>query len=213
MPDLTLTFDNGPHVEITPLVLDVLKRHEVKATFFVVGNRFATPPLRRLVERAHGEGHWIGNHTWSHSTPLGEHPDPEFAEIEIGRTQAAIGDLSHPNRLFRPFGRGGELGPHLLSAHAIDFLRAGRYSCVLWNAMPRDWADPVDWVDTALAQCASDPWSLMVLHDIGSGAMAHLDRFLNLVRDRGVRIRQDLPPQCVPISEGEVVASLGTCSA
>jgi peptidoglycan/xylan/chitin deacetylase (PgdA/CDA1 family) len=213
MSELTLTFDNGPHAEATPLVLDILSRHDVKTTFFVVGERLAAPQMRGLVERAHDEGHWIGNHTWSHATPLGQQPDQQVATCEIDRTQALIGELSHPNRLFRPFGGGGRLGPHLLSPHTVDVLKAGGYTCVLWNAVPRDWADPDDWIDTALAQCAAIPSPLMVLHDVGSGAMAHLDRFLGLVRDRGMSIRQDFPAECVPISRGQVVSSLATYSA
>jgi hypothetical protein len=44
----------------------------------------------------------------------------------------------------------------------------------------------------------------MVLHDIGGGAMRHLDRFLGLVGDRGGRIRQDFPPDCLPMVDGEM---------
>jgi hypothetical protein len=46
------------------------------------------------------------------------------------------------------------------------------------DAIPRDWADPEGWVETALAQLARQHWTLMVLHDVRSGAMRHLDRFL-----------------------------------
>jgi peptidoglycan-N-acetylglucosamine deacetylase len=45
------------------------------------------------VERARADGHWIGNHTWSHALPLGEQPGAEAAKREIGRTQAEIGAL------------------------------------------------------------------------------------------------------------------------
>jgi peptidoglycan/xylan/chitin deacetylase (PgdA/CDA1 family) len=69
MFDLTLSFDNGPTPEVTPHVLDVLCRHRVKSTFFVIGQKVAQH--HALAERAHAEGHWIGNHTWSHSLPFG----------------------------------------------------------------------------------------------------------------------------------------------
>jgi hypothetical protein len=68
MFDLTLTFDNGPEPETTPFVLDVLARRSLRTTFFVVGHKLSTLEGRRLARRAHEEGHWIGNHTWSHST-------------------------------------------------------------------------------------------------------------------------------------------------
>lgn len=208
MFELTLTFDNGPEPEVTPRVLDTLRRAEVCATFFVLGQKLAAPQGRALAERAAAEGHWIGNHTFSHREPLGEATDPEAPAREIGRTQNLIGVLAHPDRLFRPFGRGGALGPHLLSRAALAYLRAGRYSCVLWNAIPRDWADPDGWVETALGQCRRQPWTLMVLHDLPTGAMAHLDAFIARVREEGGVFRQDYPPDCVPLRRGEEVMPL-----
>ena len=76
------------------------------------------------------------------------------------------------------------------------------------NAIPRDWDDPDGWIDRALAQCRAQPWSLMVLHDLPTGAMDHLERFLDRAREAGARIRQDFPPDCVPIRSGEIVRSI-----
>src|SRR5215469_11935177 len=109
MFDLTLSFDNGPEPDVTPFVLDLLARRGIKTTFFVIGEKIADPARRALAERAHEEGHWIGNHTFTHSVPLGENPDPDIAEREIGQTQALLAGLSRPERLFRPFGGGGKL--------------------------------------------------------------------------------------------------------
>jgi peptidoglycan/xylan/chitin deacetylase (PgdA/CDA1 family) len=204
MADLTLSFDNGPEPGATADVLDVLARRSVLATFFVVGRKLATTEGCKLAERAHAEGHWIGNHTWSHSLPLG-HREPEAIEQEIGRTQDAIGRLTHPRKLFRPFGGGGRLDEGLLSPSAVEFLLRGRFTCVLWNAIPRDWDDPDGWVERALAQCEAEQWALMVLHDLPTGAMRHLDRFLDLVGARGISLRQDFPPDCVPIVDGRIV--------
>ena len=95
------------------------------------------------------------------------------------RTQAVIGDLAHPQRWFRPFGGGGNLDDRLLKPSVVDHLCTGGYSCVLWNAIPRDWDDPDGWTDRALAQCRAQPWSLMVLHDLPTGAMRHLEAFLD----------------------------------
>jgi peptidoglycan/xylan/chitin deacetylase (PgdA/CDA1 family) len=200
MFDLTLTFDNGPDPDATPLVLDTLKRRGVRSTFFVIGKNLAKH--RALVERAAAEGHWIGNHTYTHSGPLSARHEAKLTEREIGDTQKLLGSLAHPHRYFRPQGGGGKLGPHLLSAEAADLLERGRYTCVLWNSIPRDWDDPDGWVDRALAHCAAQPWTLMVLHDIASGAMRHLDRFLDQVAEKDGRLRQDFPPDCVPMVDG-----------
>jgi peptidoglycan/xylan/chitin deacetylase (PgdA/CDA1 family) len=207
MFDLTVTFDNGPEPSVTPLVLDVLARRGVRTTFFVIGNKLMNRDARACAERAHAEGHWIGNHTWTHSRPLGEQPGAA-ADLEIAHTQAEIGALAHADRFFRPTGGGGHLDRRLLSPEAAALLQNRGYTCVLWNAIPRDWADPDGWVETALAQLARQPWTLMVLHDLPSGAMRHLDRFLAEVSERGGRLRQDFPPSCLPITRGRITGPL-----
>jgi len=202
--DLTLTFDNGPEPDVTPRVLDILRERGIRATFFVIGEKLGDPERRRLAERARDEGHWVGNHTFTHSIPLGQQRDPNTAENEIGRTQIAIGDLAHPQRWFRPFGGGGILDERLLKPSVIDYLLRHKHSCVLWNAIPRDWDDPDGWVDRAMTQCRSQPWTLMVVHDLPTGAMDHLEDFLDRARALGGRLRQDFPPDCVPIRAGEI---------
>src|SRR5262245_13407752 len=142
MFDLTLTFDNGPEPQTTPFVLDVLARRGIKTTFFVIGDKVSRPEYRKLAERAHSEGHWIGNHSWTHSVPLGQRKEADVAEFEIGQTQAALQGLVHPHRFFRPFGGGGNLDRRLMSQPVVDYLKRGRYTCVLWNSIPRDWAEP-----------------------------------------------------------------------
>jgi peptidoglycan/xylan/chitin deacetylase (PgdA/CDA1 family) len=201
--DLTLSFDNGPEPAVTPRVLDILHERGIKTTFFVIGQKLDDPERRRLAVRAHDEGHWIGNHTFTHNIPLGQQADADTAENEIGRTQAAIGALAHPQRWFRPFGGGGNLDDRLLKPSVVDYLKRNKHSCVLWNAIPRDWDDPQGWVERALDQCRSQPWTLMVVHDLPTGAMDHLEDFLDRAATLGARIRQEFPPDCVPIRAGE----------
>jgi peptidoglycan/xylan/chitin deacetylase (PgdA/CDA1 family) len=201
--DLTLSFDNGPTEDVTPRVLDVLARRGVRTTFFVIGEKLAQAGNRKLAERAHAEGHWIGNHTWSHSVPFGL-MEAGAAVAEFDQTQNAIGALVHPHRFFRPYGQGGNLDKRLLSRAVVDHIARAQATIVLWSALPRDWEDAEGWVDRALSQVAARPWSLMVLHDLPTGAMRHLDRFLALVADRGGRIRQDFPPDCLPMVDGQM---------
>jgi peptidoglycan/xylan/chitin deacetylase (PgdA/CDA1 family) len=193
---------------VTDRVLDILEATVVKATFFVLGAKLAARERRALAKRAHAEGHWIGNHTWSHAEPLGRIADPSRVISEIVETQALIGELAHPERLFRPFGGGGTVGTHLLNDVAVKTLQQQRMSCVLWNAVPRDWEDPRGWAETALVQCLAQPWTLLVLHDLPTGAMGRLRIFIDRVRDHGGTFRQDFPPECVPIRAGEVLAPL-----
>lgn len=202
---ITLTFDNGPDLGVTPRVLRVLESEGISATFFVVGHQLAQPGARSICAEAHAAGHWIGNHTWSHDVPLGRRREPGAAQTEIARTQDLIGDLAHPRRFFRPFGGGGEIGPHLLDRECFELLVAGGYTCVLWNAIPGDWKDAEGWVEAALAQCAALDHALVVLHDLPTGAMEHLGAFIARAKDAGAEFVQDFPPACVPLECGRVV--------
>ncbi len=199
---VTLTFDNGPWPGVTDEVLDVLENRAVVATFFVVGSMLARDGGRALAERARAEGHWIGNHTWSHSVPLGVDPDPAYAEAEIERTQELIGDLAHPRRWFRPFGQGGHITPDLLSPASVDLLERGGYSCVLWNTVPRDWEDTSGWVDTALHEATLLDHAVVVIHDLPTGAMDHLGRFIDGVNERGGTFVQEFPADVIAIDRG-----------
>ena len=207
MFDLTLSFDNGPTPDVTPHVLDALARRDVTSTFFVIGEKLAQAGNRRLAERAHAEGHWIGNHTWSHSLPFGL-MEADAAIAEFDQTQNAIGALVHPHRFFRPYGQGGNLDKRLLSRAIVDHVARARATIVLWSALPRDWEDAEGWVERALGQIAAQPWSLMVLHDLPTGAMRHLDRFLGLIEERGGRLRQEFPPECTPMIHGKLVGPI-----
>ena len=207
---LTLTFDNGPEPDITPHVLEVLRRAGIRSTFFVLGSKLALPGRRALAEQAAADGHWIGNHTYSHGVSLGNSTDPEAPAQEIGGTEELIGALAHPDKFFRPNGGGGKLGPHLLSPLARDYLIARNYSVVLWNAIPEDWKDADGWVARAMTQIQgqspghsqAQPWSLMVLHDLPGGAMPHLESFIEQARAAGAQFVQEFPPECVPLRAG-----------
>lgn len=205
---MTLSFDNGPRAGVTEAVLDTLAEHGVRATFFVVGQDLERPGARAIVERAVAEGHWVGNHTTTHTVLFGEHDDPRLPEREVGATQAALGPLAHRDRLFRPYAGGGVLGPHVLSPALVHHLVEGGYTLVLWNCVPRDWERPDAWVGPCLEDVRTRPWSLVVLHDLDTGAMRHLGTLLARLREEGIGIVQELPEACVPIRRGEVVGDL-----
>ena len=205
---ITLTFDNGPEPEVTPFVLDVLRRQGIKSTFFVLGNKLALPGRRALAGQAAAEGHWIGNHTYTHGVSLGERGEADAPAREIGRTEELIGSLAHADKFFRPNGGGGKLGPHLLSPRARDYLIERNYSVVLWNSIPEDWKDASGWVARGLKQIQSQPWSLMVLHDLPSGAMTHLESFIEQARALGAEFAQEFPPECLPLRAGQVTPAL-----
>jgi hypothetical protein len=100
------------------------------------------------------------------------------------------------------------LDDRVLSAPAIDYLKENAYSCVLWNSVPRDWEDPDAWIERALADVNSNDWTVVVLHDLPTGAMQRLPRFLDELDARGADVVQEFPDACVPIRNGEVVGDL-----
>jgi peptidoglycan/xylan/chitin deacetylase (PgdA/CDA1 family) len=208
MKKLTLSFDNGPSLKVTPNVLDLLAQHNINATFFVCGQELLGKPQRAILKRAKQEGHWLGNHTFSHAVQLGVADDPDAPIKEIGRTQELLEEFVDGERFFRPYGGGGFISRRLLSLSALEFLLKGKYTCVLWNSVPRDWEDILGWPERALRDIRSQDWTLLVLHDLPTGAMKQLPRFLDLVHQEGVEIVQSFPDDCLPIHRGKIVGKI-----
>lgn len=198
-----MTFDNGPTPGVTDRVLDALAQRQMSAIFFVVGERLRSPAGHRLIERAVSEGHRIGNHSFTHGAPLGELSVAETIH-EIGSTQEILDAFNDVDRYFRPWGTEGELDRRCLNRTAVDYLIAEKYTCVLWNSVPRDWADPRGWVDRALADTRNQPHTVVVLHDLPTGAMERLPKFLDELDDSGLEVTTDLPDDCVPIVRGRM---------
>ena len=207
---VTLTFDNGPTPGITERVLDILSARGIQTTFFVVGEKLLGPGGRDLAIRAHSEGHWIGNHSLTHSAPLGEKPGAEYARREIEETQGLIGELAHADKFFRPMGGGGLIGPHLLSRAALQVLQSGKYTCVLWSSVPGDWKDQDGWVERCISEVAGREWTVVVLHDIDNACLARLPEFLDRLEAMEIEIRQDFPEDVVMTRRGQVNSALSS---
>ncbi|GAA3801531.1 polysaccharide deacetylase family protein [Streptomyces phyllanthi] len=207
MAKLTLTFDNGPTPGVTEQVLDTLAARGLKATFFVIGQKLASDTGRELAERTRAEGHWLGNHTMTHGEPLGLLRDPRREAAEITEAQAALGELAEPARYFRPTGH-GSVGPHLLSPTAADVLTSGGYTMVLWSLFVRDSKMPEGWADRALRRLPESEWHVLVVHDLPTGAMDELPRFLDTVNSMGIEIVQEFPEACTPMRGGRPRAQL-----
>ena len=203
---VTLTFDNGPTAGVTPGVLDLLARKGITATFFVIGDKLADPGAAALMREAHAAGHWIGNHTLTHSRALGEATDAATAAREIGETQARIGACAHPDKLFRPYGKSGAIGPHLLSRAAVSLLLGERYCCVIWNSVPRDWRDPAGWVERCIADVRANDWTVAVLHDVADACLARLPELFARLDELGVTYTQEFPDAVVLTRAGEKVS-------
>jgi peptidoglycan/xylan/chitin deacetylase (PgdA/CDA1 family) len=203
---VTLTFDNGPTPGVTERVLESLDRENIRSTFFVIGQNLGSPAATSLARDARSAGHWIGNHTFTHSVALGDRPTADYAAREIGDTQDRIGDLSHPDKLFRPYGNSGLVGRHLLSRVAISYLLTHQFRTIIWNSVPGDWKDPEGWVERCIAQIEAQDWSVVVLHDIERGCLQRLPELLQRLADVGVIYEQDYPEDVTLTRAGQIVS-------
>ena len=125
---IVLTFDDGPDPEWTPKILDVLKKYDVPACFFVVGKMAEEYP--DLVRRMWDEGHEIGNHSWDHPNLF--KLSNEHQRLELTTTERVIQSITgHSTTLFRPpYGgdveptTGSEVSP-LLMAAKLHYITVG----------------------------------------------------------------------------------------
>ena len=202
---VTLTFDNGPTPGVTDQVLDTLAERSLRAIFFVVANRVEKDAVARaLLTRMVRDCHRVGNHSLTHGRPLGELRKHETI-AEIATAQDILREFTGEKFLFRPWGTEGQLDRRCLNRTAVDYLVSGKHDCVLWNSVPRDWADPVGWVDRALADVLAREHTVVVIHDLPSGAMGKLPLFLDELDRSGVAVTDQLPDECVPIIGGRLV--------
>lgn len=95
---VALTFDDGPSPLMTPVILSILKKNNIKATFFMLGQQVQKYP--RLVQKVLEDGHEIGNHSYSHLKLSQESPDKVLRELE--KTQSLLSDLGVNAAWFRP---------------------------------------------------------------------------------------------------------------
>lgn len=209
---VTLTFDNGPTVGVTDVVLDELARRTIKAVFFVVGTSLSRSGARALAERAVAEGHLVGNHSATHRIALGQLDDPAAVDTEIDGCEVLLDGLRSAPPLFRPFGNGGLIDHRLLSSHAVDRLRNGGYTTLLWNSVPHDWDDPDGWVDTAVADVLTNDHTVLVVHDVVGAVLPRLPELLDRLGDLDVGFTQAFPASCIALDAGRPTPVLASCA-
>ena len=157
-----LTFDDGPHPEITAWVMDELKKHQIKATFFCVGENLKkhTETAKQLLT----EGHQIGNHTmhhikgWKHNND-DYLKDVENCDTEIREIHEQLDIEKAQPRLFRP--PYGQIKPS-----QIKLLRTKGYEIIQWSDLSCDYDKRLDCEKSlsALVKNAK-PGSIVVFHD------------------------------------------------
>lgn len=175
--EILLTFDDGPNPKTTPLLLDVLAKHGVKAMFFMLGERIATSAGRKILERAHAEGHHIGNHTFSHRDL--KTLDEASIRVELAKTDELIGVCGHDCRFFRP--------PYGASNSTVaKVVQELGYMGVMWNVDTLDWHAKYKqngaWVDHAMDQIAAREDSIVLMHDIHPTTVDHVEALITRIK-------------------------------
>ena len=152
---LAITFDDGPDPTFTPQILETLRRYNIKATFFLVGERVRRFP--ELFEQIRDEGHCVGNHSdsWHRTIQLN---NDEF-ERDLLRAEQSIGSCDPP-KLFRPAGG-------LIRTAQIRLLWKHKYSVVLGSAYAFDpYRPPKKYIEWAISR-GLKRGAIIVLHDSG----------------------------------------------
>lgn len=163
-PRVALTFDDGPHPEWTPQLLDVLARHDASATFCVVGEQIESNA--DVLRRIHAEGHALCNHTAGHDYGLPAR-SPETIRDEIATVSDQIAELVPDAEVTAFRAPGGRFTPELVDAAAGLGLTSWAWS-----------VDPMDWRTTetdAIVSSVLDavaPDAVILLHDGGGDRSA-----------------------------------------
>jgi peptidoglycan/xylan/chitin deacetylase (PgdA/CDA1 family) len=156
-PVVAMTFDDGPHPTLTPMLLDMLAARGIRATFYVIGWRVEREPA--LMRRIVAEGHEIGNHTWSHPSLFGYSDAAVLNQLD--RTSLAIQDaVGRPPVTMRP--PYGNLYPR----QRRMVLEARNLPTVLWSVDPEDWRRPGSGVVANRILSRAHPGAVILSHDI-----------------------------------------------
>ncbi|MDX3094527.1 glycosyltransferase [Streptomyces sp. ME19-03-3] len=215
---VALTFDDGPDPRWTPKILDVLRRHRVHATFFVVGTQVAAHP--ELVRRILAEGHEIGVHTFTHAD-LGTLPEWQRS-LELRETQLALaGATGRTTSLLRPPYSSGNAAVTNDDWSAIRAAAGDGYLTVLSTLDSGDWRRPS--VDRIVADSVPHDslGQILLMHDGGgdrSQTLEALDPLLSTLADRGFSVTTvsgavRLPQSTRPAATGDHWLGLGLIGA
>ena len=184
-PRVALTFDDGPHPVVTPVVLDILRSHGIPAAFFVIGRNVVEHEA--IAQRAAAEGHLIANHTFDHQRSGAWRAFPYWRRELRQANDAVAAAIGQRPALFRP--PMGLKTPHILYA-----CRREAMTLVTWNRRGLDgWRTTPQAILRRLV-CRCRGGDILVLHDGAepgrdrdSRAMLQaLPRLIDALRSRGL---------------------------
>ncbi len=157
-PFIALTFDDGPHPEFTPRVLEILDRNAVRATFFQIGRYIQQyPETTKSVIR---EGHECGNHSFSHSLL------PRLSDNEVGREIRSTHELLVSLGAAKPLYFRPPMG--IFSRRVLNVIEETGYRTVIGDVYPRDAHRPGSSKIVRRVRQRAVAGSIIILHDGGN---------------------------------------------
>lgn len=177
---VALTFDDGPNAKVTPQILAILKKYNVKATFFMVGKNASSNA--KIVEQVYKDGHEIGNHTWNHPklTNLAKTSVKEEVDRTSNAIYAAIGQ--YPTVFRPPYGATNDQVRSVIPMPSI-----------LWSIDTLDWKHRnADKILTYVKASVKDG-SIILMHDIHQTTANGLENVILYLQKQGY--------ECVTVSD------------
>ena len=180
--EIALTFDDGPHPRDTPQVLDVLAKHNIHATFFLVGRFVEQYP--HLVKQIYDAGHQLGLHCYRHIPFPLENASTLKGHLFQSRKAIAHACAISPEtiRYVRP--------PYgFFNKQILSTLSELELQLVLWDNMPLHFIQPAQWTINQILE-NTIPGSIIVLHDgngHGSKVASIVDTIIPLLKDKDYR--------------------------
>lgn len=198
---IALTFDDGPKPKYTEQILQILKKNNIKATFFWIGRFVEAYP--EIALKVVAQGHAIGNHTWTHSY---DNMSRSLASYEIEDTAAIIESVTKvKTTLFRPPGG-------LLTNGPTDYAISRDYAVLLWSADSKDFSRKVS-VDSIISRVlkSAKPGGMVLMHDGGGDrtrTVQALPTIINSLREQGYKFVT--VPELLAMDEGGGVEKQGS---
>lgn len=171
-PEIALTFDDGPHPRDTPQVLDVLAKHDITATFFLIGQDVERHP--HLVRQIHECGHQLALHCYRHLPFPMENASNLKRQLNQSRNAIANACSISPKTIRHvrpPYG--------FFTTKTLSLLSEWGYRLVLWDNMPLHFVQPTTWTIKQLVEPTA-PGSIIVLHD-GKGHGAKVASIIDTI--------------------------------
>lgn len=176
---ISLTFDDGPEIINTPILLDLLKSHQLKATFFIIGKKIKGNET--ILKRIKEEGHIVANHSFSHSYFYDIYSTKKVV-IDLLLTNAAIKEaIGLTPKLFRP--PYGVTNPNIMRA-----VKKLNLTSIGWNVRSLDTIiqDPEKLYKRVTSRIK--PGSILLFHDTGANTLETLKEIILFTQKSGYKI-------------------------